>query len=119
MRLDLQLQQLELAAGVAVALAAPKRLLRVGPDLELAGDHGTDVLGGDRVDDARARIAEAIAAQPGNSAWQDAAAMVAAVAGDADAARDHSMRAARISPDDPYLLWQVHRAGAMIAPPKE
>src|SRR5262249_35787551 len=39
-----ELEQLELASGETDALAADESLVLVGPDLELAGDEGTDVL---------------------------------------------------------------------------
>ncbi|MFZ5476193.1 MAG: hypothetical protein ACOZNI_05405, partial [Myxococcota bacterium] len=70
----------------------------------------------ERLDDARARVAEALAAEPANPAWLDTAAVVAAASGDLAAARAHALRAARLSPDDPYLLWQVDRLSEKMSP---
>jgi tetratricopeptide (TPR) repeat protein len=66
-------------------------------------------LGKRDLDEAAALIDGAIAAQPRNSAFQDTAAMVAMARGDAAAAYEHALAAARLSPWDPYLLWQVAR----------
>ncbi len=61
------------------------------------------------LDQAAARMKQALAAQPTNSAFHDTAAVVSLAAGDAASAFAHAQEAARLSPWDPYLLWQVGR----------
>ncbi len=66
-------------------------------------------LEGDKLDEAKARIDRAIAAEPDNSAFRDTAAVIAYARGDLDEARLQAREAARLSPDDPYLTWQLRR----------
>lgn len=66
-------------------------------------------LGGQKLSLARFRIARAIKKEPENSAFRDTAAVVALVSGDIAGARAHAKEAARLSPGDPYLVWQVSR----------
>lgn len=64
------------------------------------------------LDQAAARMKQALTAQPTNSAFHDTAAVVSLAAGDAAGAYAHAQEAARLSPWDPYLLWQVGRMKA-------
>lgn len=73
-------------------------------------------LGGERAAEASARADAALLADPWNPAFHDTAAVVARVRGDTAGALDHARVAARLSPDDPYLLWQVGRAGVTLSP---
>ena len=52
-------------------------------------------------------------ALPGNSAYADTGAVVAMARGDLALARERALRAARLNPSDPYLLWQVSRLAAL------
>ncbi len=72
-------------------------------------------LGGERVADALRASARAVQAEPKNSAYHDTAAVVAYVAGDYVGARDHAREAARLDPEDPYLIWQSRRFGRAAA----
>lgn len=67
------------------------------------------VLQGDKLDLAQQRIERAIKKSPDNSAFRDTAAVVALANGDLVAARAHAREAARLTPGDPYLMWQVTR----------
>lgn len=66
-------------------------------------------LGNERLDEADKRIHEALTAEPTNSAFEDTATMVSLAAGRREDAIAHARRAATLSPDDPYLLWQLSR----------
>lgn len=61
---------------------------------------------------AETLIQAAIAEEPGNPAYRDTAAVVAAAAGQPLDALERARYAARLDPDDPYLLWQVTRLEA-------
>ncbi|MES2641420.1 MAG: aspartyl protease family protein [Myxococcota bacterium] len=78
-------------------------------------------LGGERLDEARARIDLALTGREWNSAYHDTATTVAIAAGRGEDARRHASTAARLSPGDPYLLWQLDRVDAKFpvlpAPP--
>lgn len=73
-------------------------------------------LEGDRLDAAQARIDRAIRAEPDNSAFRDTAAVVALHRGDADEALRQAREAARLSPGDPYLVWQLRRMEGTVSP---
>lgn len=66
-------------------------------------------LGGERLDDADRSIRRAVAKEPKNSAFRDTAAVVAAARGEFARASEEARQAARLSPDDPYLIWQARR----------
>ncbi len=66
-------------------------------------------LGGQRLDEADRSIRRAVAREPKNSAFRDTAAVVAAARGEFDRASEEARQAARLSPDDPYLIWQSRR----------
>ena len=51
----------------------------------------------------------AVAKEPKNSAFRDTAAVVAAARGEFARASEEARQAARLSPDDPYLIWQARR----------
>lgn len=74
-------------------------------------------LGEQRPEEAQARIQEALKDQPTNSAFEDTATVVALAAKKPAEALAHARRAAVLSPDDPYLLWQLSRLEATY--PKE
>jgi len=74
-------------------------------------------LGGERLDEAQARIDLALAGSAWNSAFHDTAATVAFAAGRGEDARRHALLAARLSPGDPYLLWQIDRIDAKFPMP--
>lgn len=69
-------------------------------------------LGSRQVPEAQARIGAALASEPDNSSYLDTAAVVALAAGKPAEALAHALHAARLHPDDPYLLWQVSRLRA-------
>ncbi|MFN7145804.1 MAG: tetratricopeptide repeat protein, partial [Myxococcota bacterium] len=69
-------------------------------------------LGGERLEEAKASVEAALKERPWASAYHDTAATVAYAAGRGDDARKHAELAARLSPGDPYLLWQLDRVGA-------
>jgi tetratricopeptide (TPR) repeat protein len=66
-------------------------------------------LGGQRLEEASRRIDRAIRARPDNSAYRDTAAVVAWSRGDKETAAKQAKEAARLSPGDPYLIWQASR----------
>jgi tetratricopeptide (TPR) repeat protein len=66
-------------------------------------------LGGERLDEAWRAASRAIAKDPRNSAFHDTAAVVAFQRGDLAEARAQAREAARLSPEDPYLIWQARR----------
>ncbi len=72
-------------------------------------------LGMQRVPEAEARIGLALAEEPDNSSYLDTATVVALAAGKPAEALAHALHAARLQPDDPYLLWQVSRLRARAA----
>ncbi len=74
-------------------------------------------LGGERIDEAQARIDLALGERPWSSAYHDTAATVAFTAGRGEDARRHARTAARLSPGDPYLLWQLDRIDAKFPAP--
>jgi hypothetical protein len=74
-------------------------------------------LGGERLDEAQARIDLALTGREWNSAYHDTATTVAYAAGRGDDARRHAHLAARLSPGDPYLLWQIDRVDAKFPQP--
>jgi len=61
------------------------------------------------LDLARARISEAIAAEPARTDFLDTQAMVYEASGDHAQALLAAERAARLAPDDVYLRWQLER----------
>ncbi|GDX80379.1 hypothetical protein LBMAG42_21900 [Deltaproteobacteria bacterium] len=74
-------------------------------------------LGGDRLDAASAAASRAVKSDPKNSAYRDTAAVVAYVRGDLAEAGIQAREAARLEPDDPYLIWQARRFTKAAAPP--
>ena len=64
---------------------------------------------GSNLDEAWTAIQRAVEAEPTRSDFLDTFAVVAEARGDLDTARDAARRAARLSPEDVYLLWQVRR----------
>lgn len=70
-------------------------------------------LGKEHLDEAEAKSDAAMKALPGNSAYADTGAVVALARGDLALAKERALRAARLNPSDPYLLWQVSRLAAM------
>jgi tetratricopeptide (TPR) repeat protein len=73
-------------------------LALVGADLDTAQDH----------------IDQAVGPQPNRSEYLDTLATVLEARGDIAQARDAAWRAATISPDDVYLLWQASRLDARL-----
>lgn len=65
--------------------------------------------------EADALIRSALAADPGNSAYLDTAGMVALASGRVAEAAAYALTAARMDPDDPYLLWQLDRLNELAA----
>ncbi len=61
------------------------------------------------LDEARARIGEAVAAEPDRTDFLDTQAMVYEASGDRARALRAAERAARLAPDDVYLRWQLER----------
>lgn len=84
----------------------------VGPDRDNC-DAWYWALGKERLDEAEQKSEAAMKALPGNSAYADTGAVVALARGDLALARERALRAARLDPSDPYLLWQVSRLAAM------
>ncbi|MDP2305921.1 MAG: aspartyl protease family protein [Pseudomonadota bacterium] len=76
-------------------------------------------LGGERLDEAKARIELALTDRAWSSAYHDTAAAVAFAGGRGDDARRHAQTAARLSPGDPYLLWQLDRVDAKFPLPPD
>lgn len=74
-----------------------------------------DALAGRDLDRAEARVLAALESQPGNASFYDTAAVVAEARGDRRLAAERARTAARIDPDDPYLLWQLARLEAAAA----
>lgn len=74
-----------------------------------------DALAGTALEQAEARIQAALAEDPGNPSFRDTAAVVAAARGRAREAAERARHAARIDPDDAYLLWQLARLEAAAA----
>lgn len=105
-----------LAAGqphrAAEALANGRVLecvpMEPGPDRDNC-DAWFWALEGRHLDEAEARVASAIALRPWNDAFHDTAAVVAWADGRLDDAVRHARDAARRSPGDPYLSWQLSR----------
>lgn len=64
---------------------------------------------GEDLDEARRLVALALVEDPDSSEFLDTLAVVLEAQGDHAGAADASRRAARISPDDIYLLWQAAR----------
>ena len=83
----------------------------VGPDRDNC-DAWYWALGKERLDEAEVKSEAAMKAIPGNSAFADTGAVVALARGDLALARERALRAARLNPSDPYLLWQVSRLAA-------
>ena len=67
---------------------------------------------GQDLESADANIAAAMAAHPERSEFIDTAAVLKEVQGDLEQARALSWKAASLSPDDIYLLWQAARLDA-------
>jgi tetratricopeptide (TPR) repeat protein len=63
----------------------------------------------ERLEEANVRIQEALADDPRNSSYLDTAAVVAWARGDKAGAIEAARKAALLSPEDPYLLWQLSR----------
>lgn len=85
---------------------APSDASRANCEAWYAGLVGADL------DTAWERIQAAVEAEPDRSEYLDTLAVVAEARGDLPAARDAARRAARLSPADVYLLWQVRRLDA-------
>ncbi len=66
-------------------------------------------LGGDHLEAASRASTRAVKADPKNSAYRDTAAVVAFARGDLPEAKLQAAEAARLQPDDPYLIWQARR----------
>lgn len=73
-------------------------------------------LAGERLEEAEAKVEAALTARPWSAAFHDTAGMVARARGSQEEAHAHALRAAALSPDDPYLLWQVAPPGATLPP---
>lgn len=69
-------------------------------------------MAGEDLENARKRVEEAIAAAPERSEYLDTQATVYEAMGLLPEARDAAWRAATLSPDDVYLLWQASRLDA-------
>jgi len=81
-------------------------------------------LAGERLDDAEERITRALAAEGDRSDFLDTRAMVSLARGAFGDAAGAARRAAALSPDDPYMLWQADRlrqraAAEPAAPPRD
>jgi len=68
-----------------------------------------DALAGRHLDAALARINESLEAEGDRSDFLDTAAMVHLARGEVDLALAKARQAARMSPDDVYMLWQAER----------
>jgi tetratricopeptide (TPR) repeat protein len=71
---------------------------------------------GQDLDEAWRQIRAAVDEEPHRSEYLDTLAVVAEARGDLDAARQAAREAARLSPADVYLLWQVRRLDAIARP---
>ncbi len=71
------------------------------------------------LDDAIERIDRALAADGARSDFLDTKAMVHLSRGEIDQAYEAAVSAARLSPDDVYMLWQVERLRGMAHPVTE
>jgi len=69
------------------------------------------------LDDALARISRAISALGPRADLYDTLAMVLLARGELQAAHSAALTAARMAPDDAYLLWQAERIGALAGSP--
>lgn len=76
-----------------------------------------DALAGRDLDDALVAIDAALAEEGDRSDFLDTKAMVHLARGELDAARQAARQAARMSPDDVYMLWQAERIAALAAGP--
>jgi len=65
------------------------------------------------LDDALARISRAIAVSGPRADLYDTLAMVLLARGELQAAHSAALTAARMAPDDAYMLWQAERIGAL------
>jgi Flp pilus assembly protein TadD len=63
----------------------------------------------DALNEARKQVEGALAVHPSRSEYLDTLAMVAEAQGDLASAQSAALKAARLSPDDIYLLWQAER----------
>lgn len=70
-------------------------------------------LAGHRLDEALSRVERALAVDAHRPDYLDTLAMVQAARGEVAAARAAAIAAARLTPDDPYMLWQATRLGAL------
>lgn len=84
-------------------------------------DHGRDnclawfqALAHHDLDEALTRITRALNAEGPRSDYLDTAAMVHLARGDLQEAFDAAWAAARLSPDDVYMLWQAERIGDLL-----
>ena len=75
-------------------------------------------LRGTHLDESRDRIESALAASGERSDFLDTRAMVYLARGDLASAADSARRAARLNPDDAYMLWQAERLSEMSARPR-
>jgi len=71
-------------------------------------------VGGGDLQIARERIDAALEAAPGRAEYLDTLAVVLEAQGEVAEARDTAWRAARLVPDDVYLLWQAVRLDAAL-----
>ena len=71
---------------------------------------------GEDLDTAWEQIQAVVASEPHRSEYLDTMAVVAEARGDLAAARGAARAAARLSPADVYLLWQVRRLDAATTP---
>ena len=104
-------QEIRARAALAAGYARDCVTLAPGPDRDNC-QAWYWALGAERLPEAQQRIAGALVARPWSSAFHDTVAMVAFAAGDRERAREEAWEAARLAPDDPYLLWQVARFDA-------
>ena len=73
-----------------------------------------DALAGRHLDAALERITRSLESEGERSDFLDTAAMVHLARGEVDEALVMARRAARMSPDDVYMLWQAERIGDML-----
>jgi tetratricopeptide (TPR) repeat protein len=70
-------------------------------------------LAGRHLDDALERVERALAAEGPRSDYLDTKAVVHLARGELEQAHEAAVRAARLMPDDVYMLWQVERIEAL------
>jgi tetratricopeptide (TPR) repeat protein len=72
-------------------------------------------LAGEKPDESLQRIERALGEEGDRSDFLDTKAMVHLARGEYEAARDAAVAAARLSPDNVYMLWQAERIGELVA----